>query len=414
MSDNVSALCVHGQVQNGIQGQLKAAYINRRIAEVSPSCFANCSELTAVNANNSVNTVDDYAFYGCSALKGVSFLGPDNKQLKRIGDYAFARSGLESIKINLVGSVDDSAMHSHCFASCDSLEQVEFTNSTYLGDHQFDGCRKLSKVILNNYHSYVSEYCFANCVSLTSISLPANTYMVSPHMFDGCVNLTSVNFAANADLRQLGDAAFGGCSKLTSITLPESVSSLSFIDSNFLSGSSISRVEFMGMDDDVFAEEYEEIKDLTYSTNKWYWEPADIKNIVSVADQYHIPVIAGTGLPFCENCKNVYGYNTYEDGGATKIDPSSIDFTGSKTFNCPDIGNYLKPKNCFWLFGVEYGRDLGHGKWECTYTESFDAVMKAFNAKWGAPTTIFHWKKDDGTVVNEIYKGIHNTKYWLS
>lgn len=204
--------------------------MNKRITEVSPSCFANCSLLTAINADNNIKAVGDYAFYGCTSLRGISFLGEQNKELRRIGDYAFARSGLQSVKVNLVGSVDDSAMHSHCFASCDSLEQVDFINSTYLGDHQFDGCSKLQRVFLNNYHSYVSEYCFANCTALRKIDLPAKTYMLSPHMFDGCANLTAVNFAEGADLRQLGDAAFAGCSRLTSITLPASVSSLNFID----------------------------------------------------------------------------------------------------------------------------------------------------------------------------------------
>lgn len=256
-----------------------------------------------------MKAVGDYAFYGCSSLRGVSFLGEQNKELRRIGDYAFARSGLRSVKVNLVGSVDDSAMHSHCFASCDSLEQVEFTNSTYLGDHQFDGCGKLQRVFLNDYHSYVSEYCFANCTALRKIDLPAKTYMLSPHMFDGCANLTAVNFAEGADLRQLGDAAFSGCSKLTSLTLPESVSSLSFIDSNFLSGSSVSRVVFRGIDDEYLCDETKHSKEISYSFGKIY--VTDLLNLMRCAQENSIPVVAwltkGYGYK-CDHCNNFHDY----------------------------------------------------------------------------------------------------------
>ena len=306
-SSNISALSLNGEDYNGIRTQLRAAYLNKRITEVSPSCFANCSALTAINADNNVKAVGDYAFYGCASLKGVSFLGERNKELRRIGDYAFARSGLRSVKVNLVGSVDDSAMHSHCFASCDSLEQAEFTNSTYLGDHQFDGCRKLQRVFLNDYHSYVSEYCFANCTALRKIDLPAKTYMISPHMFDGCANLTSVNFAEGADLRQLGDAAFSGCSKLTSLTLPESVSSLSFIDPNFLSGSSVSRVVFRGIDDEYLCDETKHSKEISYSFGKIY--VTDLLNLMRCAQENSIPVVAwltkGYGYK-CDHCNNFH------------------------------------------------------------------------------------------------------------
>lgn len=166
------------------------------------------------------------------------------------------------------------------------------------------------------------------------------------------------------------------------------------------------------MDDDVFAEEYEDVVDLQYETNKWYWEPDDITNIVKAADELHIPVVAGSGLPFCDKCKDTYGYSTFVVDKITKIDVSSIDFTKNKTFNNKDVGDYLKQKNCFWLFGVKYGKLQGNG-WNATYTASYDAMMKALNATWRTPTTVIHWKKEDGTLVNDICGGRNNKNYWL-
>lgn len=143
--------------------------LNPKISDIAPSCFAECRNLAYIDAGNKVKSVGDYAFYNCSSLSGVGFLASENKELTRIGDYAFAGSGLKSIKLNLQGSVADSSINTHCFADCKQLSSVEMINSTYLGDHMFDGCDNLVDVKLNNYHSYVNPFAFANCRTLAKI-----------------------------------------------------------------------------------------------------------------------------------------------------------------------------------------------------------------------------------------------------
>ena len=56
-------------------------------------------------------------------------------------------------------------------------------------------------------------------------------------------------------MKYLGEAVFANCPKLTSITLPKSVDSLEYIDPMFMSGSSVDRIVFSGISDDVFVEE---------------------------------------------------------------------------------------------------------------------------------------------------------------
>ena len=185
----------------GLESQVTSAYIPLGISHIDASCFYNCYNLTAINSDNSVKMIGDYAFYNCSSLKSINFLGTSNKELRVIGDHAFDGCGLESVKINHQGSISDSSLDSWSFANCHQLTSVEFTNSTYLGAHMFDGCEKLREVKLNNYHSYVGEYAFANCKSLSKIAFPPKMYMLSEHMFDGCINLTAIDFGENSDLR---------------------------------------------------------------------------------------------------------------------------------------------------------------------------------------------------------------------
>lgn len=308
VSGNLSSLGVVGHLmaKNTASRQLVSVNLNPKISDIAPSCFAECRNLAYIDAGNKVKSVGDYAFYNCSSLSGVSFLASENKELTRIGDYAFAGSGLKSIKLNLQGSVADSSINTHCFADCKQLSSVEMINSTYLGDHMFDGCDNLVDVKLNNYHSYVNPFAFANCRTLAKIQIPANIYMLSPHMFEGCVNLTSIQFQSGSQLRQLGECVFSGCTKLTTISLPASINDLNYIDPLFLSGSSIQRVEFAGLSDDIFINEVYKKISVDYETHKWYSSPkATVEGLMNTCHKNHLPMIVnlGNSASQCSRCK---------------------------------------------------------------------------------------------------------------
>ena len=76
------------------------------------------------------------------------------------------------------------------------------------------------------------------------MSFPANLYMLAPHMFDGCTNLKSVKFEKGSILKQVCDSVFANCPKLTSVTFPESIDDLRYLEPTCLAGSSIDRVVF--------------------------------------------------------------------------------------------------------------------------------------------------------------------------
>ena len=66
--------------------------------------------------------------------------------------------------------------------------------------------------------------CFYGCTSLTSITIPNSVTELGYWCFDGCTSLTSVNIGNS--VTSLGEACFGGCTSLTSITIPNSVTEL--------------------------------------------------------------------------------------------------------------------------------------------------------------------------------------------
>ena len=77
---------------------------------------------------------------------------------------------------------------------------------------------------------------FNNCTSLTSITIPDSVTSIGYLAFKGCTLLETVTFGENSQLTSIGDHAFDGCSSLTSITIPDSVTS---IDRNAFYGCSM-------------------------------------------------------------------------------------------------------------------------------------------------------------------------------
>ena len=65
---------------------------------------------------------------------------------------------------------------------------------------------------------------FYYCTSLTSITLPEGITSIEGNAFYGCTSLTSINLPE--ELTSIGNNAFIGCESLTSITLPDSLTSI--------------------------------------------------------------------------------------------------------------------------------------------------------------------------------------------
>ena len=68
-------------------------------------------------------------------------------------------------------------------------------------------------------------YCaFWGCSGLTSVTIPSSVTEIGPFAFSDCRSLTSVTIPSS--ITKIGDNAFSGCSGLTSVTIPSSVTEI--------------------------------------------------------------------------------------------------------------------------------------------------------------------------------------------
>lgn len=74
------------------------------------------------------------------------------------------------------------------------------------------------------YHTNMESGAFSGCTSLTSIVIPSSITKISFLSFSNCTSLTSITIPNG--VKEIGSDAFKGCSSLTSIVIPNSVTKI--------------------------------------------------------------------------------------------------------------------------------------------------------------------------------------------
>ena len=197
---------------------LTSLTISNSITSIVDYAFAGCSSLTSITIPNSVTSIGTEAFSGCSSLTSVTI--PNS--VTSIGTEAFyGCSGLTSVTIpNSITSIVD-----YAFEGCSSLTSVTIPNNvTNIGKGAFSGCSSLSSVTIPNSVTSIGESVFSNCSSLTAVEIPNSVTSIGWYAFYECTGLTSVTIPNS--VTSIGHYAFTGCSSLTSITIPNSITSI--------------------------------------------------------------------------------------------------------------------------------------------------------------------------------------------
>ena len=214
--------------------------------KIESNVFYECENLTDITIPNSVTSIGKEAFYDCTGLTTITI--PNS--VTNIGSSAFRGcSNLAYVFIpNSVTNIED-----YVFYDCPSLELViNFSdlNVDYsadrvinadeqIGDFFFrtdtDGNNFLSGYIgddtelslPNDYKGMnykIESKVFYKCNNLTSITIPESVTSIGVYAFSGCTSLTSITIPNS--VTSIGDEAFCACTGLTSITIPNSVTSI--------------------------------------------------------------------------------------------------------------------------------------------------------------------------------------------
>ena len=174
--------------------------------------YLNGKLVTDLVIPDSVTSIGEYAFYGCSGLTSVTI----GNGVTSMGNYAF--DGCINITSATMPTIAIDAVPQ------DSLQTVVLTSGESIGNRAFYGCSSLTSISIPDSVTDIEDYAFRDCIGLTSITIPNGVASIGIGAFSGCSGLTSVTIGNG--VTSIEGSTFSGCSSLISVTIPDSVTSI--------------------------------------------------------------------------------------------------------------------------------------------------------------------------------------------
>ena len=219
---------------------LKELTIPNSVTSIGYKTFAGCIGLTSITIPNSVTSIGKKAFSGCSGLQKVhcGIKSPAVFGNQHFNDNTYVFVPAECVDLY------KSAWYCHILEEGALIPGTEFEqdgisykvnddgktlhvrgNRSFKGDLiipetvTFDGTTcKVTSIGSSSYDS------FENCTGLTSVTIPNSVTSIGSDAFNGCTGLTSVNIGNS--VTKIDYTTFKGCTGLTSVTIGNSVTSI--------------------------------------------------------------------------------------------------------------------------------------------------------------------------------------------
>lgn len=224
---------------NNVGRQIKTVAIKEGITSIGEKAFFNKKDIVSVSLPESLNTIENWAFYGCKGLEKINLNNVEEiggcafefcTKLKNFGSFctdktvsihtgAFSNSGIESLYIpENVKLIEGSTGSSGVFASCESLKKVT-VNTNYISSEAFKSCKNLSSVNFGNKVETIGNSAFAYA-GIVNLVVPENVSFIGASAFVRCEKMISADLS-NSSVTIIPDDCFCYCTKLKSIELPK-------------------------------------------------------------------------------------------------------------------------------------------------------------------------------------------------
>ena len=200
------------------------------VTELADGSFADAMSLATVTMNDVIERIGDYAF-ARSALSSVKI----KATVTEIGDYAFDHcSKLTSVSVESANPYYKATTYG--IYNKDSSRLIRARNQSgvitlattikSIAPGALSGCDKITTVTIPTNTKTIGEYAFADCTALKTLTIGKNVETIGAYAFYGCNNSSFTSVTIPANVNTVGDSAFENCTYLATVTLngePENV-----------------------------------------------------------------------------------------------------------------------------------------------------------------------------------------------
>ena len=221
---------------------------------IAAGAFSYCNGLVSIEIPKSVTNIGGYAFYCCSALKSIVVETGNPKYDSRDNCNAIVETKSNTLLYGCYNSIIPNSVTSigeEAFYGCSGLVNITIPNTvTSIGDRAFLDCTNLTNVVVSNSVVSIGRYAFSRTswydnqpdglvyvgsvlysykgkiLGNTTIVIKDGTTMISSGAFADCNGIISIKIPKS--VTDIGNSAFRGCSDLADIEIHNSVASIGY------------------------------------------------------------------------------------------------------------------------------------------------------------------------------------------
>ena len=192
--------------------------IPNSVTTIGESAFSSCNGMTSITIGNGVTSIGEYAF-DCSALESIEVVEGNVSYDSRNNCNAIIETATNTLLYgckntfipNSVTSIGECA-----FYGCSGLTSFTIPNSvTSIGERAFSYCSGLTSITIPFSVTSISISTFSNCKGLTSLDIPNSVTSIGNSAFSYCSSLTSISIPNS--VTSIGSHAFELCGSLTDV-----------------------------------------------------------------------------------------------------------------------------------------------------------------------------------------------------